>query len=790
VVDDADLEEQFVGPEPKSSTAVLSALTKAEHEFNDWQATCHNIDTVYNLHGTPYGGAMVAADTWTDAKLDLFWSSYEVLKPAVYARPPKPAVSPLFDDNKPLQNTTAELLERASVSTFTRTSIDDVMIDVRDDLIFTGRGVMWVRYDTDDGQQVCVEHVDRTDFRHEPARKWAEVGWVAKRSWLTRKEMRARFFKTSGNAYKDAQYAARKDREDGEQQTTAKKAGVWEVWHKANNKTYWVTEGVDVFLDADTPEVQLSGFFPCPRPAYATLRRRSLVPVPDYERYAYHFSKISELTRRIYLLLEQVRMMGIVGGGGDIADVVQDMWASADPDILVRVNSLTNVGEAVTWIPLADLATAITGLIEARSQLISDFYELSGISDIMRGATEAEETLGAQQLKSQYGSVRVRCKIDELQRIAADAVKIAAEIIAQKFTQKNLLDMAQMDIPSKADLEKRVKEIEDAAKAELAALAKRAQEAAAQAQGSEQTPAPAQAQQMLQQAQQEVLAKYAPMMAEVEQQVPIEDVMALLRDDRARTFTFEIQSDSTILTDEIQEKASRNEFMETLTGSIGGLSSIIAMGEPAVKLWGEATKFQLAPYRAGRSLDGAINAFIDAAPEMAQRMAAAQGEGGEAEGLIEANNKLAEAEQMKAQAAMAKVQADMQLKQAENERKVMEQQQKFAEAQAKWQAEAEKLRQTAQDSDAKLEKTLAEIDHLRAQTAEILNTIGLDVRKQELEEYRTAADQTARATDQAMAAQGQQTDAQFRAQDQARAERGEDRADRQQQFAEQQEPKP
>src|SRR3546814_1633912 len=88
------------------------------------------------------------------------------------------------------------------------------------------------------------------------------------------------------------------------------------------------------------------------------------------------------------------------------------------------------------WLPLNELAQAIQGLIEARSQLIQDFYQLSGISDIMRGATEAQETLGAQQLKSQYGSVRVREKSAELQRVAADAVKIAAEI-DRKSTRLN-----------------------------------------------------------------------------------------------------------------------------------------------------------------------------------------------------------------------------------------------------------------------------------------------------------------------------------------------------------------
>src|SRR3546814_6812066 len=95
----------------------------------------------------------------------------------------------------------------------------------------------------------------------------------------------------------------------------------------------------------------------------------------------------------------------------------------------------------------------------------------------MRGATEGQETLGAQQLKSQYGSVRVREKSAELQRVAADAVKIAAEIIAENFSKETVLDMSQMDVPTKADITRRIKEIEKAAKEELEGLKASAQEA-------------------------------------------------------------------------------------------------------------------------------------------------------------------------------------------------------------------------------------------------------------------------------------------------------------------------
>lgn len=780
-------EETFTGEEPKSSAGILAQLKKAEDAFLDWQTTCSAIDNVYNLDGFAYDGI---SDTpaWNDAKLDLFWSSFEVLKPAVYARPPQPVVAPLFKDNRQLPSTTAELLERCAISSLQRTNINDVMIHCRDDMLFAGRGVQWATYEADkDGKRVCVEHVDRKDFLHEPTRKWEECGWVARRAWMTRKEMRKRFFKTSGDAYKDATYVTDQERNGDrsmEQKATQKRAGVWEVWHRADNRVYWVTPGCEKRLDDDVPHLELSNFFPCPRPGYATLRRRSLIPVPDYSRYRQHFAKISELTGRIYVLLESVKMRGLVAGGSDIGEAVKQMLRSEDDEIVIEVPSaaMNGLDGAVVWLPLKELAEAIQGLIAARGQLIEDFYQLSGISDIMRGASEENETLGAQQLKSQYGSVRVREKSAELQRLAADTVRIICEIIAQKFDKQTLLDMCQMEIPTKAELEKQVREIEKAAKGEMEALGKKAQEAAQQAQQSGQQVDPAQAQQMMQQAQQQIVQKYAPALARIEQSVPIEDVLGMLRDDKARAFTFEIESSSTVLVDEMQEKASVNEFMAVLTESMAKISGAIQLGEAGIKLWGEATKFQLSRYRAGRTMEAAVDEFIDQAPEIAKRMAAAAGEEGGDEGLAAAQKALADAEMQKAKAAMAKVEADSANKQAENQRKMNEMQMKFMEAQDKAQTERSKLQLQMADMATKSSQTErkleAEIDKIRADTMKILSDIGLAQQAAQLDEFKSVADIELRQGDQALSAQGQETDAQFRGAEHERAER-------QQEFSEQ-----
>ncbi|AEY69681.1 putative portal protein [Brucella phage V_19] len=732
--------------EPKSSSVVLSVLQNAKDKFREWQNICDRIDTVYSKY---QGEKRPYSENWTDGELDLFWASYEILKPAVYAHPPKPVVSTQFKDRDPVKSKTAELLERVSVSNFDRSNIDDVMCEVRDDLIFTNRGVMWLTYESEKGEQrVCIEHLDRMDFLHEPARKWSEVGWVARRAWMTRKELRKRFYKASGDVYKDVKLSKKREDEERGNDDKSLKGSVWEVWHRADNKVYWVSEGVDRLLDEGEPHLKLKDFFPCPRPAYGTLARRSLIPVPDYERYSVHFDKINTLTARIYLLLEKVKLKGIVAGSGDIRDAVSELIQSEDDETVIFVPSISSdVTNMVAWMPLAEVATAITGLIEARAKLIDDFYQLSGISDIMRGATEADETLGAQQLKGQYGSVRVRQKIDELQRIAADAVRISAEIIAEHFSKDTLLEMSQMKISTKAQIEKQIKGIEEAAEKELENLKKQTEKFVQENQ------IPPELQQDIQtkfkETQQAILQKYAPMLQEANSEIPIEDIIDLLRNDKSRGFAFEIASDSTILTDEIQEKASRNEFLTTFSGASQALQGLAQMGPAGSALAGGMLNFVLGPYRIGRELDGLIDNFIDEASNYQPPQ-----EGGEQQALIEAQNKLAEAEMAKAQAQMAKVQADAQLKQAELQGKMQDLQLKAQKDAAQFEIEQGKLQlqlsKQEQEFAAKMADMEAKTNLMQAQTAEILAKIGLDVRKQDLEEYKAANEAEQRTVDTAL----------------------------------------
>lgn len=766
---------------PKDSSVILEALDNARKEFRDYNELCRRIDMIYSAKDQ-LGSSITG--TYTDQDYDTFWASMEVLKPAIYAKAPQVVAKPRFSDATATDKVVAELIERVVNSEFERNGIDMHLREVRDDLALLNRGVLRVTYEAKGGEKrLCVDHMDRLDFLHEPVRYWPELGWEAFCAWMTQKQMEKRFTNIAPETIQRAGFVTRQDRGDEEPSDSAK-APVWEVWSKTDERVYWVTEGVDVILDETEPHLALRDFFPGPRPAYGTLRRRTLIPVPDYIRYASHLDQINVLTSRIYTLLDRVRVTGLVPAGGDVATAIQTALAGSDDVMLIPVPgaAMGNSGsEFVQWLPIDVIANTITGLIQARTQLFADFDRLSGISDIMRGETEAEETLGAQRLKGQYGSVRVKDKTEEIVRLARDVARVAVEIVCDKFDKDTLLDISQMSIPTKADVKHDIEEIKKAAGEELKGLTTKAKDAAQQAQQSGQQIVPAQAQQQFQQAQQQIAQKYAPDLQRLNNTVVIEDVMKVIKDKRDRSLIIDIETDSTVMVDEMAEKQTRSEMFQAVTGSFASLPQFAAMGDQGIKLFGALINFTLQPYtRGNRQIQSQLDELIESAPEIAEKMQAMQGDQG-AEELAKAQQTLADAEMVKAQAASEGVKAKAAMDQATMQQKMAELQQKGAEQAARAQESNDKLLLQLNDQQAghaqAEQKLSAEIDKLRAQTAEILSSIGLDARKQDLDEYTAASNEQARVVDQEMQAVGSDRE-------HARAERGEDRADRGQEFTE------
>ena len=751
---DTDFEQPEFDPsiEPESSKAWLNLIEDAERAMLDWQQKSDSIDK-------QYADLNKLAGVSRDREFQLFWANIQVLGPSIYSRPPVPVVVPRFRNRKPIPRTASEMLERTTNVGFEQEDIDSTMILIRDDLTRLARGCAWIRYEDKEkkgkkAERVCIDHVDRRDWLCSPARKWQEVDWVARRAWMSAEEMEKRF---EGDKWKDAAFEENdRDQKDRGNRDPILKAGVWEIWSKSEDRVVWVTEGVDEVLDSDEPHLTLEGFFPCPRPAYATVQPGSLVPVPDYVYYKDQISEINELTARISSLSEALKLKGFYPGGGEIGDAIEAAMARSDDQaIMVPIANWAafgGSGEQIIWLPIDMVATTIAGLVDLRKQLIDDVYQITGLSDIMRGSTNANETLGAQELKSQYGSVRVRDRQNELVRIARDITRLVAEVMAENFDQKTLEDMTQMELPTDAEIKKQVKALEDQGKQIAAGVQQQIKQAQQDpkmmAQAKEN---PEEAEKALQQIQQQASEQIGQIQQQVEkigETVTIEQVMKLLKDQRLRPFALDIETDSTIAPDENAQKQRATEFITSVGGYMGQAFPLVQAMPQSAPLVADMLKYVASQFRAGRELDTTIDEF-------AENMKAAASQP-KPNPEADAAQATVQAEQQRLQMDQQKMQADMQAKQQDGQLKMQQaqadEQRKQQSAQADLQIKGQLADHQAKLLEAKTGQEIKAIQLKAQQDAEKhgqeleLGVLNIELLRTKIEQTRVSTESTVEKT--------------------------------------------
>lgn len=548
-----------------------------EGHLDKYEARCKRIERMYARLGA-------AADELkaVDGEFALFWANMEVLQPSIYARAPKPEISPRFKDRRELPRRAADLIERALVSDFEADDLHETLTATRDDLALLARGVVWVSEGARDGMSAPIaDHLDWPDFRHGAASKWSMVPWVARRAWLTRAEWRQRF----GPPPMSVKFGDGGGIDDAlEAKAHFGKAPVWEMWHKTERLVLWLSESAEDVLDAQEPWLNLTGFFPCPRPAYATTAPRSLTPIPDVVYYQAQLEEIERLTKRIHALLERLRLKGFYSAGQqDVSEALETAMNSMDDRAeLVPVPSLAALGggsvkDAVMWLPIRDVATVIRECIASRQQLIADVYELSGLSDIMRGSTDPNETLGAQELKSQYGSIRIQKKQEEMQRLARDVTRLKAEILVEKTPIEQLLHMAQVDdLPTAMDVQSQAM------------------------QALRQGIPPEQIQQ------------------ELANVVTLDEVQQLISDQRTRPFVLDIETDSTVQPDRVRERQQRMEFTSAVGGFIQQAAPVVMQAPMLGPITAETLRHLASAFDVPRALDAQIDELAEALQALAQ----------------------------------------------------------------------------------------------------------------------------------------------------------------------------
>jgi hypothetical protein len=411
-------------------------------------------------------------------KFNILWSNISVLFPALYGRMAKPEVSRRYSDQDPVGRLASTMLERVIEYEVTQFGdFDSAMQGVVQDRLLPGRGTAWVRYEPiivneqpeltgmpelnpDEGVEITnteeIERVDSahspvdyvywTDFLHSPARTWDEVWWVSRWVYMTPEEGIERF----GDVFKNVPLQDQNDDVDSKNPMTAKatygkKAKVAEIWNKRTKKVCWVAKGYPQALDERDDPLELEGFFPCPKPLLATTTNGSMIPVPDYCEYEDQAQELDNLTQRIYLLVKACKAVGVFNA--EFKELGRLFTEGVD-NKLFPVTAWAAMSEkgglkgAIDMMDTSAIIKTLQQLYQSREVVKQSIYEISGISDILRGSTNANETLGAQQLKANFGSLRLRATQGDVARFATDLFRIKAQIVCKFYPPELIVEMS------------------------------------------------------------------------------------------------------------------------------------------------------------------------------------------------------------------------------------------------------------------------------------------------------------------------------------------------------------
>jgi len=621
----------------------LNVISTYDNEFKKWDARVTKIVRRYRDDTRTASGGETA-------KFNVLWSNVQTLVPAVYARMPKADVARRFGDNDQVGRVASLLIERALDYEIEHyPDFRSAMKNSVEDRFLGGRGIAWVRYDPhiktvdvpEDGYQITedvesegaeyasesnpmdgmgsdpgdftaapepveeieyecspTDYVHWKDFGHSSARTWEEVTCVWRWVYMSKESLTERFgpevaSKISFDTSPD-QWGGNKNSQNND------KAKVCELWDKESGKVYWICKDYQNFLDERDDPLELEGFFPCPKPLYATTTSDTLVPVPDFVLYQDQANEMDILTDRIDGLVKALRVRGVYDQS---QPALQRLLTEGDNNTLIPVDKWMAFSEkgglkgSIDILPINDIAATLLQCYQAQQQIKGQIYDITGISDIIRGQSVASETATAQQIKGQYAGLRLRAMQDSVAMFASELLRLKAQIICSKFQPETILKYAAAD----------------------------------------------------------------QMSAEDQQMIPA--AMQLLQSDPLRSFRIEIAADSLVQIDENQTKQDRMEFLTALSNFMREALPVGQSSPEMVPAIVAVMKFGIGGFKQAKSIEGILDAALQQMTKKAAEAAQQPPADPEAT-KAQAAQAVAQAKtQADAQMLQMKVQADTQIEQ-------------------------------------------------------------------------------------------------------------------------------
>lgn len=372
-------------------------------------------------------------------KQNIFWSTVETLKPFLYFKQPQPFIIRGNKQNNPVENMACRIMEKALNWNMKQFDFDSVIKYARNDFLLSGMGILWEQYHSSfkyigevmlkDKEQVTTQYVSPLNFLTDTDKVsvWEDVEWIARKGYMSVDDVYYNFGEIPADYLSQHNFADRS-------------VTVYEIWDKKTKQIYFLSpEYPDNFLEVHEDTLHLSGFFPCPKPIMATLANNGVIPVPDYVEIKSLLDELDGVNSRMRLTMQALKVSGCYDNSfPELANIL-------DKDVtLISLNDFDKLKDAgglrgiIDFAPIEQYISALQVLAERRQVLINSIYEVTGVSDIMRGASNSHDTATAVVKKTNFGTLRNQDRQNDMQRFLKDLLRLKAEIICEQFSPDTL----------------------------------------------------------------------------------------------------------------------------------------------------------------------------------------------------------------------------------------------------------------------------------------------------------------------------------------------------------------
>lgn len=632
--------------------------------------------------------ALYEGEKAEQSPFNILYSNTDTLMPALYSNTPRSQVSRRFKDADPLAAASCTALTRIidyslDSNEASEPEFDELANQAILEALVPGRGVIRWKYDAkveefpavmkpkgdleeaasnvseegDDVQmvtpppkvsneRVCGEYVPYNRVLFGYAKKWKNVPWVDFIHDMTKAEVEENF----GSAVAEATIYT--PCEDGDKVNENAKderslVRVHEIWDKDSKSIYFISAGYKQAAMKCVPDpLKLSGFFPMEEPLVFQRKISTMVPTVPYDIYASQADELNEITLRITAMVRMCKVRGIYDQTIEGLDKVLE----ADDGILIPAQNVASLQqgqklENALWLmPLAEIVSVLQQLLLQRTNIKQVIYEITGISDILRGSTQASETATAQSIKNQWGTLRLKKMQKLVAKWVRNNLRIIGEIAGKKFSVETFQKITGLPYVTQAVMNQAKMQVQM-----LQQQAAQAQMMAPPGQPAPQLPPP------------------PPQLLETLATPVWEAVVELLRDLDSRSFRVDIETNSTIADDMAEDQKNIGELLNALSQYLNGVTPLITAG--------------VMPFEAAKSMMLAIVRRMSFGPEIEKQVeqmkapTPPQPEQQQPDPNIQLKS---QAEAAKLQGDMQRMKMEMEFAQEEHAMKLQEMKQKMA----------------------------------------------------------------------------------------------------------------